>query len=329
MRGDTGARGALCRGVHAVDWGRPASDPVLPGQHWRWRGEALRLDGTGSALWLGRPLARADIRPRARRRLDRLALAKPQAQVEDEPAPPPGGLVLTDGHRLYPARLVAAGARVAIVFDPWLPPPDTDLWVAACAGPAPAAAPPAPDGLAAGTLVETAEGPRPAETLEPGTLVATRSRGLQPLVWRGETRLSGAELVSHPHLRPFRIATAAGPLRLAPGHRLVVPALPGLGEGGEALARVADLQDGQRIRRELGGASVTYVHLMFARHEILRVQGLDCESFHPGLADPVALRWHARALERVAPGLTSAPQRFGDPALRLLSRAEAALAAAA
>lgn len=334
MRGDTGARGALCKGVHAVDWGRPATDPVLPGQHWRWRGEAVRLDGAGSALWLGRPLARADIRPRARRRLDRLALAPPSPTLDEgEPAPPPGGLLLTDGLRLFPARLVAAGARVTIVFDPWLPPAETDLWVAACAEPAPAAPPPVPGGIVAGTLVATDTGPRQIETLDPGDLVLTRDNGLQPVVWRGETRLSGAELTAHPHLRPCRIATGAGALRLAPGHRLVVPALPGLGGGAEALARVGDLEDGQRIRRELGGQlagqTVVYVQLMLPGHEILTLQGLDSESFHPALADPVALRWHARGLERAAPGLTSAPHQFGDPALRCLNRAEAALLAAA
>lgn len=334
MRGDTGgasARGTVFRGVHAVDWGRPAGEPVLPGQHWRWRGEAFRLDGAGSALWLGRPLARADLRPRARRRLDRLALAPP-ATTPTDPAPlepPPGGLVLTDGQRLYPARLVTVGLRVAIVFDPWLPPPETDLWVAACAGSAPAQAPGRPGGIVAGALIETETGPRPVETLVPGDLVLTRDAGFQPLVWRGETRLSGAELALHPHLRPLRLAIPGGALGLAPGHRLVVPALPGMDAAPEALARAGDLLDGRRIRRDLGSRSVVYVHLMLAQHTILRVQGLEIESFHPGLADPVALRWHARTLERAAPGLTSAPGRYGDPVLRCLTRAEAALLMAA
>jgi len=170
--------------------------------------------------------------------------------------------------------------------------------------------------------------------VNPGDRVVTRDHGLQPVLWRGETRLSGAELILHPHLRPLRLSQGAlgdgrpaRTLRLAPGHRLLVPGLPGLSGRPEALATAADLEDGQRIRRELGAASVVYVHLLLPRHEILRIEGLDCESFHPGLADPVALRWHARGLECAVPGLSAAPQRFGDPARRCLTTAEAALLA--
>jgi len=74
---------------------------------------------------------------------------------------------------------------------------------------------------------------------------------------------------------------------------------------------------------------VVYVHLLLDRHEIIRLNGLDCETFHPGLTDPVALRWHARGLERAVPGVTTAPHRFGEPARRCLTQAEAALLPAA
>jgi len=340
MSRQAGAPRALFRGIYAVDWGLAADEPVLPGMPWRWQGRALRLDRGGPALWLGRPLARGDMRSRARARLARqgrppaLRAAHDPGDATPAEALPPGGVVLTDGLRLFPARLVWTAGRMAAVFDPWLPAPGTELWVAAAAPP-----PAAPEphrglvcGLAAGSLVETASGPRPAESLAPGDMVLTRDHGLQPVLWRGETRLGGAELMLHPHLRPL-LVTAEGPaLRLAPGQRLAVPGLPGLWGQDAALARAADLGDSGtrpagRLRRDLACRSVTYVHLLLPYHALLRVQGLDCASFHPALADPAALRWHARGLERALPGLSSAPGRYGEPVARCLSRAEAALLA--
>jgi len=362
MRARAGGSTALLSGVHVVDWGYAPGDPVVPGMVWQWSGQAVRLDRGTQALWLGRPLARGDLRPRARSRLARfspvpLAASGPDDAGAAEPAPP-GGLVLTDGRHLYPARLVTVRDRVKVVFDPWLPPPDTDLWVTACAadsvpgtGPgtgndtatgtgtaarrsAPARA--SSGGIGAGARIDTPDGPRAVETLVPGDLVLTRDAGPQPLLWVGETRLSGAELCLHPHLRPLRLtasALAAGqparPLRLAPGHRVMVRDVPGLHGPAEALAAAADLEDGRRIRRDLGCLSVVYIHLLMARHHVVCVDGVDVETFHPGLSDPVALRWHARGLERAVPGVTSTPHRFGDPARRCLSRAEAAILTAA
>jgi hypothetical protein len=327
MQGQAGACSALFKGVYAVAWGLPPDEPPTPGLTWRWTGEALRLDGGAPALWLARPLARTDVRPRARARLRRLAIA-PHSDAAPTPSvePPPGGLTLTDGRQLYPARLVPAQGGAVLVFDPWLPPPDTDLWVAAAdARPVPER-PAATGGLVAGTLVETDLGPRPVESLAPGDRLLTRDHGPQTLIWRGETRLSGAELILHPHLRPLRLRSG---LRLAPGQRLAVPAPPGLGLGTEALATAADLEDGRAIRRDLACGSVGYVHLLLARHALLEVAGTTLDSFHPALADPATLRWHSRALERAAPGLGRDPWRHGPTALPCLDTAATALRAAA
>lgn len=329
MQGQAGACSALFKGVYAVAWGLPPDEPPSPGLTWRWTGEAVRLDGGAPALWLARPLARTDARPRARTRLRRLAIvATPEPAAEPGAEPPPGGLTLTDGRQLYPARLVDAPGGAVLVFDPWLPPPDTELWVAACDRGPPPQRPAAPGGLVAGTLVRTPHGPRPVETLLPGDLVLTRDHGALPLVWRGETRLSGAELGLHPHLRPLR---RKGGLRLAPGQRLAVAAPPGLGLGPEALATAADLEDGRALRRDLACGSVAYVHLMLSRHALLALAdpAATPDSFHPALADPVHLRWHARGLDRAVPGLTRAPWAYGVAVLPCLDTAATALSAAA
>ena len=373
---------AVRRGVFAVDWGCPADEPLVAGMAWQWRGQALRLDGRADVLLLGRPLARNDARPRARSRAARLhgpAAPRPHpsegqaaAELLDEAPPeaPPGGMLLTDGQRLYPARLIETSRGRVIVFEPLLPPPGRELWVTSlCEGMADrrGALAGAPGGggrggiggITSGALVLTPEGPQPIEALMPGDRVLTRDHGAQPVLWCGQTRFSGAELALHPQLRPFRLrlrgasrpafvgggdgpadTTRPRELLLAPDHRLVVPALPGLdavahratemrdaAPGTEALARIVDLEDGRLIRRDVTLRSVVYHHLLLARHEILTVNGLMMESFHPDLADPVALRWHARDLERAAPGATTVQGLFGDPARRCLSRGEAALLA--
>lgn len=350
-----GAADALCKGVHAVEWDLAPGVPLVPGTRWRYRGRALRLDGEGLALWLGRPLVQqATRRPRARARAARLlprgpGLTRLAPEIEPDPHPLPdftdgGDLVLTDGRHLFPARLVEAGDRRTLVFDPWLPPPGTDLWVAACTEPAPAPRRALCDGIPAGSLIATDRGPRRVETLRPGDLVLTRDHGARPILWHGMTRLSGAELILHPELRPLWLAPGApcqrrtgpgrSPVRVAPGQRVLVPGLPCLHGRTDALATAADLEGCPGVRRDLGAGSVAYVHLMLARHEILRLtpegpdeDGIFLASFHPAMADPAALRWHARSLDRALPGIVAAPQRLGDPARRCLSQAEAALLA--
>lgn len=330
-------------GVFAVDWAQTAPGDewgLAPeflslGLSWRWRGEALRLDAGIAALWLDRPQGREDRRQRARHRMRRLALAAGAApDPVDEVATaevPADSMLLTDGRRVYAARILRRGARRLAVFHPLLPPPDRELWIAAL-NLAPAAAPRA--GVICflpGTRIATPAGPRPVESLEAGALVTTRDHGAQPVIWRGETRLSGAELYLHPHLRPVRIAAGAlgagdpaQDLLVSPGHRLLRRLPRALG-GGEVLVAAGDLEDGRGIRRDFGPGAVRYVHLMLARHEILDANGLPCESFHPGLADATVLHWHARTLDRAMPGVSADPGRFGDPARRCLNRGEAAI----
>lgn len=330
------------RGVHAVEWAQTAlgDDWGVPpelmsiGMPWRWRGQAVRLDIGPSALWLDASVDRARPRDRARDRLRRLALApipaRQDASAGDDTAPP-DSFALTDGRRRFGARIVRLSGRLLAVFSPVLPPADTDLWIAALD-----LKPDSPSRRTGvicflpGTRIATPQGPRAVETLEPGALVSTRDNGAQPLVWRGETRLSGAELYLYPHLRPLRIRTGAlgagrpdGDLMVSPGHRvLMTPTWPG---ETEVLVAAEDLEDGRAVRRDFALTSVRYVHLMLERHQILTANGLPCESFHPGLADTRVLAWHARSLERAMPGIAADPGRYGDTARRCLSRGEAGI----
>lgn len=141
-----------------------------------------------------------------------------------------------------------------------------------------------------GTLIDTARGAIPVETLRPGDRVLTRDNGFQPIEWVGRKEVSAAELRIKPRFRGVQIrAGALGPglperdMVVSPQHRILVigpeaelmfgahevlvPALHLIGLPGVA----ADPAD-----------SVTYIHIMCRRHEVVRSDGLWSESFQPG-----------------------------------------------
>ena len=341
-----------CRGVYAVDWAQTLTGDeraidlnlLVPGLSWRWQGEVLRLDGGAPLLWLDSPVQRIDPRARARARALRLAplpgerAPLPMAAPHSAPVSdlPEGSMALTDGARVYLARILRLPGRVLAVFDPLLPPPGRDLWITALnlgAGPA---AKPGVICFLPGTPIETETGWRAVETLQPGDRLMTRDNGAQPLIWRDETRLSGAELFLYPHLRPVRLRRGAlggdcpeRDLLVSPGHRVLTRAPDALFGGGEVLITARDLIGAPGVGWDFTLDSVTYIHLMLPRHEILNAAGLGCDSFHPALADAALLKRHARTLERALPGITRRPETYGACARRCLEPAEAAVLARA
>jgi hypothetical protein len=141
-----------------------------------------------------------------------------------------------------------------------------------------------------GTLIDTPGGPRAVETLVAGDLVLTRDHGAQPLRWIGQMRLTAADLRARPQHRPVRIAAGAlgdavprRPLCLSPQHRLLVSGwraellfgevevlVPALALVGDRAEQQSDLPEG-----------VTYLHLLFDRHEIILAEGAEVESLLP------------------------------------------------
>lgn len=334
------------RGVYAVAWSQTelgeeralAPEFMSIGMSWCWHGNAFRLDPGPATLWLDRPTERADPRGRARSRMARLALSpatpRTHATLPDTGALgelAPDSFALTDGQRLYHARVLRQRGQLLAVFDPLMPPPGQMLWISALnLAPEPPRRRAGVICFVPGTRIETESGARAVEMLRQGDKVRTRDNGLQPVVWCGATQLTGAELYLHPHLRPVRISAGAmggarpdADLLVSPGHRLLVRDGEALFNASEVLVAAADLEDGRRVRRDFTLGTVTYVHLMLERHEIITANGVACESFHPGLADPTVLKWHARALERASPGLVADPARFGAAARRCLDTAQA------
>jgi hypothetical protein len=88
----------------------------------------------------------------------------------------------------------------------------------------------------------------------------------------------------------------------------------------EVLARAGDLVDDRAVIRDHTVAGVTYLHLMFARHQIVLANRVEVESFHPGDAALDHLDAGARAaLDRAAGA------EYGPPARRRLGTADLAL----
>ena len=93
----------------------------------------------------------------------------------------------------------------------------------------------------------------------------------------------------------------------------------------EVLVAAKHVVDGRGVRLKSCNA-VTYIHLMFDRHEIVYADGAASESFHVGDVGLSAIAEPAREeLFSLFPELRSAPDQFGNTARMCLKRYEARL----
>lgn len=133
--------------------------------------------------------------------------------------------------------------------------------------------------FAEGTMIMTAAGERPVESLRAGDMVATLmgGAGLAPVRWLGRRTV---DLETHPHgewVAPILVlpgALGAGvphrPLRVSPEHALLVDGV---------LVPAGLLVDGVTILRTPPRGSVTYFHVELDRHDVLLAEGAAAESY--------------------------------------------------
>lgn len=133
------------------------------------------------------------------------------------------------------------------------------------------APPPAPvAGLVAGTQIDTPDGARPIEQIAPGNRVLTDDGQARPVVRTRRRRLSLAEQIAHPGLRPLTLAPGTAgneaPLDLAPGQRLMLGGwrVEILYGRAEALLPAAELLDHRQVRRAPLAGPVVYHRLDLA-----------------------------------------------------------------
>lgn len=140
-----------------------------------------------------------------------------------------------------------------------------------------------------GTLIKTDHGELDVEEISIGTRVLTRDNGYQPVAWTGSRVLPRAFLEAHPALQPIHISKGAlGPdlperaTRVSPQHRMLLnnDQIRQWFESDEVLVAAHLLTCFEGISR-VEVAEVTYIHFMFAQHEIVLADGAWSESYQP------------------------------------------------
>lgn len=344
------------KGTFVISWSQTEVDgleaappPSLEvGVAWTWRGDAVRVDGPQNVLRLDRANGSDALRRRAAHMVHRLVGAavynRPLegAPEDDAPLLSDQSFVVTDGRKSYTATLIDVGraGQPLVMFVDEVPPKNTDLWVVDHTLNAVSASD-VDVGAAGvicftpGTRIDTPDGPRLIEELREGDKVSTQDNGAQEVQWVGSRRMSGARLFAMPRLRPVRFATGAlgiqrpdQELLVSPEHRMLITgrAARELFNAEEVLVAAKDLINGSTVTVDLSVREVTYVHLLLPRHEILRANGIETESFHPANTALSTLSEGDR--ERLLaglPDLNADPHSYGDHVRRNLSASEAAL----
>lgn len=135
----------------------------------------------------------------------------------------------------------------------------------------------------AGTWIDTTAGRVRVEDLRPGDQVLTRDHGPQPVRWTGQT-----ERIALGADAPILFSRGAlgdhDTIALSPNHRVLLSssAAEVMFGTSEVLVAAKHLVNNRTVRRCEDGEAITYVHVLFDRHEVICGNGLESESYHPG-----------------------------------------------
>lgn len=155
--------------------------------------------------------------------------------------------------------------------------------------PDPADCPPIVACFTLGTMITTPTGVTKIESLKKGDFVWTRDHGYKPILWIGTQIMSGQVLRDDRTLQPIMIQSGAlgedcpsRDMMVSPQHRILLTGARAelLFGAGEVLVKAKHLvsQPGIDV---MALTEVTYVHLMFDKHEIILGDGAWSESFQP------------------------------------------------
>lgn len=339
------------QGTFVISWAQTEVDGIAAapleavsvGALWRYAGEAVQVDGPRDLLILKGQMGEAERRRSAAHKVRRLLGAaisnRPLSDLPPDDSTPDQSFTVTNGIDAYVATVVEAasgGARL-LMFSGRLPCPDTEFWIVdRTVGIRPVPRNSSDLGVICftpDTMIETPNGRRLVQDLRPGDRVSTQDDGAQELLWVGSRRMTGARLYAMPSLRPVRIKAGAfglgrpdDDLIVSPYHRMLVrgPAARALFNEPEVLVRACDLVNGGSVRVEERMPEAHYIHLMFEHHQVIRANGFETESFHPGAAALNMIPDSQRAaLMALFPDLRADPMRYGAYARRALNGAEA------
>ena len=140
-----------------------------------------------------------------------------------------------------------------------------------------------------GTRIATQKGEVAVEALKPGDRVFTRDNGIQTLRWVGRRDLDAADLGAHPEFNPVLIRKGAlgkglpeRDMLVSPQHRMLVSS-----DLAEVMFQEREVLVPAKHLTGLDGVdqvatdAVSYLHLMFDRHEVVLADGAWTESFQP------------------------------------------------
>ncbi|MDU8928985.1 Hint domain-containing protein [Alisedimentitalea sp. MJ-SS2] len=176
-----------------------------------------------------------------------------------------------------------------------------------------------------GTMIATPDGERPVEDLRPGDMILTKDDGPQRLGWTGLSDVSGTGKHAPVTLAP-KLTGARRPLTVSPQHRMLISDWRAELFFGDAevfvpATHMLDFQGAETTPRE----RVTYIHLMFDRHQVIYAEGAETESFH--LADQGLMALHPLVQEEMFtayPNLRDNLAAHGPTARRCLKAHESA-----
>lgn len=144
-----------------------------------------------------------------------------------------------------------------------------------------------------GSLVETETGPLAIEDLLPGNTVLTQDGSSQTVLWKGSVTLIPGREDSRGRTRPltrimadtFGMQKPMSGVIAGPAARLLgTPAhMRHLHGGSEILTPVHEFQDGMSVIETLPPTPIELFHICLKRHSVIKVDGLQFESYHPGI----------------------------------------------
>lgn len=126
------------------------------------------------------------------------------------------------------------------------------------------------------------------ENLRPGDVVETRDSGPQKIRWIGASKTSAETLGQFPNRRPIVFRKGAlgdhEEFRVSLQHRILIEddAFLDFVDNSEGLVRAKHLVNDHSILVDNSLEEITYFHILFDKHEIIRADGIWSESFYPG-----------------------------------------------
>lgn len=342
----------VLNGTFVIPWAQSQLDgqetavfrDILAGKSWRWSGELTRIDGAPDVLPLGAFRGEVQIRARIAKCLQRF-LGRFDVCSHNEATDTAeflsSGFDVTDGRDTWTVYVIpsASGGLPLLMFHTNIPPKDKELWIIRSdAEIAARQSEQDANGLICftpGTMISTPDGPKDVVTLKEGDEVTTRDSGAARILWLGSKHLSAARLCAMPQLAPVRLRSGSlgldipdRPLLVSPDHKVLLKAgrANALFNSDEVLVAARDLINGGSIYQDRKVKSVTYVHMMLPRHEIVFANGVATESFHPSCITLDRLDDCDRSrLFNCLPALRTGAGVFGPYARRVLSKSETAL----